>query len=193
LRRLGRASNAADVVRELESLRPSLGPAYRLSELALPSLTALAEAHLRERSDLACDSLTGVLTAHAFAEGWRVHAQAAVREERELLAVAVTLIGAGDPRLDSRAADCVKLLAETCADAVAADDALGRLASATIAVLPRHGGVGVARIVAERLAESCRAAFAHTRGSFRIQIELRELTGGARERRVIAAGAQSYA
>jgi hypothetical protein len=58
-------------------------------------------------------------------------------------------------------------------------------------VLPLHGGIRAAHSIAERLAESCRAAFVHARTAFRIQIELRDPAGGVRERRVIAAGAQS--
>jgi hypothetical protein len=192
LRRLGHASSAAEVIRELESLRPSLGPRLRLSQLALPSLTALAEAHLRERLEPAHDPLTGLLDAPAFAELWRAHARHAsgAGDDREAIAVAVSLSSAGDLAPDQHAMH-LKTLASLCTQGVAENDYVGRTGMKTIAVLPRSGGLRGAAIVAKRLAGSCAAAFADAVTPLRIEVELRDLAGGVREQWQLSAGPQS--
>jgi hypothetical protein len=193
LERLGRASSTADVLRELESLRPSLGLRLRLSELALPSLTALVDAHLRERAEPARDPLTDTLGARAFAELWRAHAaQAAFAgEEREAVAVAVTLCVAPDSLADPCVASHLKMLATVCVEAVAAGDYVGRTAPTTVCVLPRNGGLHGARKVAARLAEACNAELSEREVAepLRLEIELRDLAGAASERCVLFVGA----
>jgi hypothetical protein len=190
LRRLERASSTAEIVRELESLRPSLSPGWRLSGLALPSLASLAEAHLRERVEPACDPLTGALNAGAFNQLWRSHAGSA-HGANDITSVAITLSFSGDPVRDRRAAVQLQILATTCIEAVAANDYVGRIAASTIAVLPRNGGLHGARIVAARLADSCRVAFADANAELCIEIELRDLAGGVSERSSITVGALS--
>jgi hypothetical protein len=74
LRRLGHASSAGEVIKELQWLAPNLGRPAMLSEWTLSSLAALAEAHLRERFEPSHDPLTGTLDAEAFQELWHAHA-----------------------------------------------------------------------------------------------------------------------
>jgi hypothetical protein len=171
LHRLGRAANAADVVRALESLRPSLGPNYRIAQLGLPSLTALAEAHLRERREPGRDPLTGLLDAKAFADIVRAHAERARAIEggadpSEVL-LRVAIVTPAPP------AGTIQILARTCAEWIAEGDYLGRTHAATISVLPRSGGLRGARVIAARLAEACRSAFA----ALRLEITLEDLAG----------------
>lgn len=191
LERLGRAASTADVVRELESLRPSLGLRLRLSDLGLTSLTALAQDHLRERTGSGRDSLTGTLGARAFAELWRAHAERAVREgeAREAIAVALTLYASGDALAEQSFAAHLKTLANMCVEAVAAGDYVGRTAATTICVLPRNCGLHGARMVAARLAESCSVELFEALAPLRIEIELRDLAGAAHERSVLVVGA----
>lgn len=193
LRRLGRASNAAEVVRELESLGPRLGPHSRLSGLALPSLTALAEAHLRERLEPARDPLTGTLTDDAFAELWRAHARHAqlANDDRAAVAVTITLLAGQDPGRDRSVALQLRAIANTCAESVAAGDYVGRTGLTTISVLPRNGGRRGARTVAARLLDACREALIALELPARLELELRDPQGQASERQTLVLGFES--
>lgn len=185
LRRLERASCVADIVKELQHLGPTLRRPF-LVETPLPALAALAEAHLRDRLEPARDALTGLYDARAFRELFQVHARNVAASGGEAIAVTLTLAGAGDARADRDVATCLRTLASACRTSVAEGDYVGRIANATLAVLPRHGGLRGARSVASRLAECCREAFAGAARELRIAIELADLEGRRFERTEIA-------
>ena len=189
LRRLERASCAADIVKELQHLGPRLGPSPLLSAAALPSLAALAEAHLRDRLEPARDPLTGLLDARAFNELFQAHARHVASIGGEAIAIVLNLVGAADPRADRETAAHLKLLAAACTSSVAEGDYVGRVGSAALGVLPRHGGVRGARSVGTRLADACQTAFAEVKRPVGIAIELRDDTGEVREHAEIAVGA----
>jgi GGDEF domain-containing protein len=181
LRRLERASSAADIVKELQHLSPSLGQSRLLSAMPLPALAALAEAHLRDRLEPARDPLTGLHDARAFSELFRVHARNAEAMGGEAIAVVLTLIGVGDPRVDRNAASDLKQLAAACTTCVAEGDYVGRVGLAATAALPRHGGMRGARSVATRLVECCRELFAQVERPVRISVELKDSTDTVRD------------
>jgi hypothetical protein len=187
LRRLERASCAADIVKELQYLGPSLGRPL-LSDLPLPGLAALAEAHLRDRLSPARDALTGLLDARAFGELFAAHARHVAGVGGEAVAVRLTVHGAGDPRSDRQTAADLRALAAACTGCVAEGDYVGRVDLMSLAVLPRHGGMRGARSVAARLADCCREAFASAERGLRIEIELQDAAGCAHEHTEIAVG-----
>jgi GGDEF domain-containing protein len=190
LRRLERASCAADIVKELQYLSPSLRQPRLLSGMPLPSLAALAEAHLRDRLEPARDALTGLLDARAFDELFMAHARHVSALGSEAVAVWLTLHGAGDPRKERHAVAYLRALAGACTSCVAEGDYVGRVASASLAVLPRHGGLRGARSVAGRLADGCREVFASAEHALRIEIELKDDAGCTQERSELVAGAR---
>jgi hypothetical protein len=192
LHRLAHASSAGEVIKELQFLAPRLGPRPLLSELSLSSLTALAEAHLRDRHEPSRDALTGVLDAGAFNELWRAHARhaRAVAPATETVAVVLTLLDAGPLGRDPHVAESLKTLAQLCTDEVAADDYVGRIAPASIAVLPRNGGVRGAESVRGRLIAACRREFAGAALAPRLQVELRDAAGRALGAVEVALGEQ---
>jgi hypothetical protein len=171
LRRLERASCAADIVKELQHLGPSLAQPRFLSETPLPALAALAEAHLRDRLGPARDALTGTLDARAFGDLFMAHARHVSTIGGEAVAVRLTLLDAGDPRSDAAAAAHLRTLAVACATSVAEGDYVGRVDNTALAVLPRHGGLRGARSVAARLVHSCREMFAG-KGPLRLEVAL---------------------
>jgi GGDEF domain-containing protein len=188
LRRLERASCAADIVKELQCLSPSLGQPRLLSGMALPSLAALAEAHLRDRLEPARDALTGLLDARAFNELFMAHARHVSALGTEAVAVCLTLHGTADPRKDRVTATYLRALAAACTACVAEGDYVGRVASTALAVLPRHGGLRGARSVAARLVDTCRQVFASAEHSLRLEVELKDDAGCTQERSEIALG-----
>jgi len=188
LRRLERASCAADIVKELQHLGPRLGPSPLLSAAALPSLAALAEAHLRDRLEPARDPLTGLLDARAFYELFQAHSRHVSSIGGEAIAIVLTLLDAGDPRTDRESASRLRLLAGACTSSVAEGDYVGRVGTAALAVLPRHGGLRGSRSVANRLADTCQTTFAELSRPLRIMIELRDDSGENRERAEIEVG-----
>jgi hypothetical protein len=185
LQRLGRAASAADIVKELQLLRPNLGPSRWLPAMPLPALAALAEAHLCDRVDPARDPLTGLHEALAFAGLFRAHARSAAAMGGEAIAVVITLLDADDPRTDRRTGAELKKLAIACAESVAEGDYVGRVAPTAIAVLPRHGGMLGARSVTARLVDSYRELFAQSRHALRIRIELKDESDSVREQREV--------
>jgi hypothetical protein len=183
LRRLSRAVSAVDIVRELQSLTPSLGPNPMLADLPLSALTALAEAHLRDRLDPARDAQTGLLETEAFFELWHAHARHVSTLEGDRTADAVCLsVCCLSDGCERRAPALLKLLAAACIESVAADDYVGRMAATSLAVLPRNGGLRGARSVAARLLQVGRDALAEAGSRVRLEVTLRDLVGGVRER-----------
>jgi GGDEF domain-containing protein len=192
LHRLAYASSVAEVIKELQCLAPRLGPQPLLNELSLSSLTALVEAHLRERCEPTRDALTGLLGARAFAELLRAHAlrATAVDAHAETVAVGLTLLDAAPIRRDPHAAELLKALARLCAEQVAADDYLGRVGPASIAVLPRNGGMRGAQSVRTRLIATCQREFAHAPLAPRMRFDLRDAAGGVRDAVEVVLGPQ---
>ena len=188
LRRLERASCAADIVKELQSLGPRLGQPRFLSGTPLPALAALAEAHLRDRLEPARDALTGLLDARAFHDLFLAHARHVSTIGGQAIAVRLTLIDAGDPRSDREAGNHLRTLAIACTTCVAEGDYVGRVDGMALCVLPRHGGVRGARSVAARLVDSCREMFAG-KGPLRIQIALEDEDRCTHERSELVVGA----
>lgn len=156
--------------------------------MPLPSLAALAEAHLRDRLEPARDALTGLLDARAFNELFMAHARHVSALGAEAVAIWLTLHGGGDPRKDRHAVAYLRALAGACTNCVAEGDYVGRVASASLAVLPRHGGLRGARSVAGRLADSCREVLAGAEHGLRIEIELKDDAGGIQERSEVILG-----
>lgn len=183
LRRLERASSALDIVKELQHLGPSLGGPRYLSSTELPALAALAEAHLRDRLEPARDALTGLHDARAWNELFQAHARNVTVSGGEAVAITLTLVGVEDPRLDREVAAYLRMLAAACTTSVAEGDYVGRIGSATLAVLPRHGGLRGAQSVAARLADCCREVFGAAARAVQIDIELKDAAGEIRESR----------
>jgi len=192
LHRLAYASSVGEVIKELQCLAPRLGPRPLLAEVSLSSLTLLVEAHLRERCEPAHDALTGLLGARAFAGLLRAHAlhSTAIDPRAETVAVVLTLLDAAPIRRDPHAAELLRTLARLCVEQVAADDYLGRVAPASIAVLPRNGGLRGAQSVRTRLIEACRREFAHAPLAPRLRFDLRDAAGGMRDPVEIVLGPQ---
>lgn len=188
LRRLERASCAADIVKELQYLGPSLHQPRLLSGMPLPALAALAEAHLRDRLSPARDALTGALDARAFNDLFLAHARHVGTLGSEAIAVRLTLLDVADPRSDRGAGAHLRTLAVACTSSVAEGDYVGRVASTALAVLPRHGGLRGARSVAARLVDACRELFAG-KGPLRIEIALEDEERRKLERSEITVGA----
>jgi GGDEF domain-containing protein len=192
LHRLGHASSAGEVIKELQFLAPRLGT-RALSELSLSALTALAEAHLRDRHEPSRDALTGLLDARAFNELLRAHARhaRAVDPAAETVAVVLTLLDAGALAREPHTIETIKTLARLCTEEVAADDYVGRVAAASIAVLPRNGGVRGAESVRARLMAACGREFAGAALAPRLQVELRDAAGSTRAAVEVGLGAQA--
>ena len=150
---------------------------------SLRSLTALAEAHVRERCDPSHDPLTGALDAEAFHELWQVYARHAAGREVHAapLAVVLTLLDCGELRGSGQIPSDLRALAALCVEHVAADDYVGRIGQASIAVLPRNGGLRGARSVRARLLDACRKEFARLPDPLRLEVELRDVAGVAHE------------
>lgn len=182
LHRLGLASSAGEVIKELQFLAPRLGSRPLLSELSLTALTALAEAHLRDRHEPSRDALTGLLDARAFHELARAHARhaRAVDPAAETIAVVVTLLDAGVLAREPHTIETIKTLARLCTEEVAADDYVGRVELASIAVLPRNGGMRGAESVRARLVAASHREFAAAALAPRLRIDLRDASGLAR-------------
>jgi GGDEF domain-containing protein len=193
LHRLAHASSAGEVIKELQFLAPSLGPRPLLSELSLSSLTALAEAHLRDRHEPSRDALTGSLDARAFGELLRAHAlhASAVDPSAQTIAVVLTLLDAGRIGRDPHAAELLRTLARLCTEQVAADDYVGRIAPASIAVLPRNGGVRGAESVRARLIAACRREFGGAPLAPRLEVDLRDAAGNVRGGIEVVLGTQA--
>jgi GGDEF domain-containing protein len=182
LHRLAHASSPGEVIKELQCLAPQLGPHPMLSELSLSSLTALAEAHLRNRHEPSRDALTGLLDARAFSELLQAHARhtKAVDASAETVAVVLTLLDAGPVGRDPHSAELLKILGRLCTEEVAADDYVGRIGPGSIAVLPRNGGVRGAESVRARLIAACRREFAGGALPPRLEVDLRDAAGRVR-------------
>lgn len=182
LHRLGLASSAGEVIKELQFLAPRLGTRPLLSELSLSALTVLAEAHLRDRHEPSRDALTGLLDARAFHELARAHARhaRAVDPAAETVAVVVTLLDAGVLAREPHTIETIKTLARLCTEEVAADDYVGRVELASIAVLPRNGGLRGAESVRARLIAATDREFAGAAPAPRLRIDLRDASGLAR-------------
>jgi GGDEF domain-containing protein len=184
LRRLGHASSPGEVIKELQWLAPSLGAPLALSTQSLGALTALAEAHLRERLEPSHDPLTGLLDARAFTELWRAYARRAVGIGPSAVPVVVVLqlIGGHEvaPSAPQSAAD-LRTLAAICTQHVAGDDYIGRIAPAAIAVLPRNGSLRGAQSVRARLLAACSSELAGIGYALRVEVELRDESGAVYE------------
>jgi hypothetical protein len=180
LRRLGLASSAGEVIKELQWLAPNLGPGAMLSESSLSALTALAEAHVRERCEPSHDPLTGALDAAAFQELWEAYARRAPADVAPV-AVVLSLLDGGDPRRSGQAPAELRALAAICTDHIAADDYVGRVAPASLAVLPRHGGLRGAQSVRARLLAAFRRHLAHVGYALRVDVALKDVDGATLE------------
>jgi GGDEF domain-containing protein len=179
LDRLAHASSAGEVIKELQHLAPHLPPQRMVSELSLSSLTALAEAHLHDRHESSRDALTGVFEASAFSELLRAHTahSLAIDPVGEIVSVVLTLLDAVPAGDDLQTAHRLKTIARLCVEHVASDDYVGRIAHASIAVLPRNGGVRAARSVRARLIAACQREFAGAGLAPRLVIDLRDASG----------------
>jgi GGDEF domain-containing protein len=193
LRRLERASSAADIVKELQYLTPSLGRPRFLPTTDLPVLAALAESHMRDRLEPARDALTGLHDARAFTELFQAHARNVATSGGEAIAVTLTLLDVADPRGDREVAAYLRMLAAACTTSVAENDYVGRVAPATLAVLPRHGGLRGAQSVAARLQDCCREVFGAASEPLRIEVALKDASGQIREQTELAVGPQDLA